>query len=114
MDLSGVFCVADSGVLQDTFLWNSIGMHTCSVWFSNRYGSRNHVDDRANGNDNGPYKNDVAGRPAASNASRIQDRFDDDGRRADLEINQRNGGSLVNLFMFEWDNDSLFSFQQEK
>jgi len=37
MDLSGVFCVADSGVLQDTFLWNSMGMHTCSVWFSNRY-----------------------------------------------------------------------------
>jgi len=35
MDLSGVFCVADSGVLQDTFLWNSMGMHTCSVWFSN-------------------------------------------------------------------------------
>jgi len=33
--LSGVFCVADSGVLQDTFLWNSMGMHTCSVWFSN-------------------------------------------------------------------------------
>jgi len=35
MDLSGVFCVADSGVLQDTILWNSMGMHTCSVWFSN-------------------------------------------------------------------------------
>jgi len=35
MDLSGVFCVADSGVLQDTILWNSVGMHTCSVWFSN-------------------------------------------------------------------------------
>jgi len=35
MDLSGVFCVADSGVLQDTFLWNSMGMHTCSVWLSN-------------------------------------------------------------------------------
>jgi len=35
MDLSGVFCVADSGVLQDTFLWNSMGMHTCSVRFSN-------------------------------------------------------------------------------
>jgi len=35
MDLSEVFCVADSGVLQDTFLWNSMGMHTCSVWFSN-------------------------------------------------------------------------------
>ena len=35
MDLSGVFCVADSGVLQDAFLWNSMGMHTCSVWFSN-------------------------------------------------------------------------------
>jgi len=35
MDLSGVFCVADSGVLQDTFLWNSMGIHTCSVWFSN-------------------------------------------------------------------------------
>jgi len=35
MDLSGVFCVADSGVLQDTFLWNSLGMHTCSVWLSN-------------------------------------------------------------------------------
>jgi len=34
MDLSGVFCVADSRVLQDTFLWNSVGMHTCSVWFS--------------------------------------------------------------------------------
>jgi len=33
--LSGVFCVADSGVLQDTFLWNSMEMHTCSVWFSN-------------------------------------------------------------------------------
>ena len=33
--LSGVFCVADSGVLQDTFPWNSMGMHTCSVWFSN-------------------------------------------------------------------------------
>jgi len=37
MDLSGVFCGADSGVLQDTFLWNSMGMHTCSVWFSNRF-----------------------------------------------------------------------------
>ena len=36
MDLSGVFCVADSGVLQDAILWNSVGMHTCSVWFSNR------------------------------------------------------------------------------
>jgi len=24
-----------SGVLQDTFLWNSMGMHTCSVWLSN-------------------------------------------------------------------------------
>jgi len=35
MDLSGVFCVADSGVLQDVFLWNSMGMHTCSVWLSN-------------------------------------------------------------------------------
>jgi len=35
MDLSGVFCGADSSVLQDTFLWNSMGMHTCSVWFSN-------------------------------------------------------------------------------
>jgi len=35
MDLSGVFCVADSGVLQDTILWNSVGMHTCSVWLSN-------------------------------------------------------------------------------
>mgnify|MGYP007080394802 CR=1 FL=1 len=35
MDLSEVFCVADSGVLQDTILWNSMGMHTCSVWFSN-------------------------------------------------------------------------------
>jgi len=35
MDLSGVFCVADSGVLQDAILWNSVGMHTCSVWFSN-------------------------------------------------------------------------------
>jgi len=35
MDLSGVFCVADSGVLQGTFPWNSMGMHTCSVWFSN-------------------------------------------------------------------------------
>jgi len=35
MDLSGVFCVADSGVLQDTILWNPMGMHTCSVWFSN-------------------------------------------------------------------------------
>jgi len=35
IDLSGVFCVADSGVLQDTILWNSVGMHTCSVWFSN-------------------------------------------------------------------------------
>jgi len=35
MDLSGVFCGAGSGVLQDTFLWNSMGMHTCSVWFSN-------------------------------------------------------------------------------
>jgi len=35
MDLSGVFCVADSGVLQDAFLWNCVGMHTCSVWFSN-------------------------------------------------------------------------------
>jgi len=35
MDLSGVFCVADSGVLQDAILWNSMGMHTCSVWFSN-------------------------------------------------------------------------------
>jgi len=34
MDLSGVFCVADSGV-QDTILWNSVGMHTYSVWFSN-------------------------------------------------------------------------------
>jgi len=30
-----VFCVAHSGVLQDTFLWNSVRMHTCSVWFSN-------------------------------------------------------------------------------
>jgi len=35
MDLSGVFSVADSGVLQDTILWDSVGMHTCSVWFSN-------------------------------------------------------------------------------
>jgi len=35
MDLSGVFCVADSGVLQDTIPWNSMGMHTCSVWVSN-------------------------------------------------------------------------------
>jgi len=35
MDLSVVFCVADSGVLQDTFLWNSMEMHTCSVWLSN-------------------------------------------------------------------------------
>jgi len=35
MDLSGVFCGADSGVLQDSFLWNSMGMHTCSVWLSN-------------------------------------------------------------------------------
>jgi len=35
MDLSGVFCVADSGVLQDTILWNSMGVHICSVWFSN-------------------------------------------------------------------------------
>jgi len=35
MDLSVVFCVADSGILQDTFLWNSVRMHTCSVWFSN-------------------------------------------------------------------------------
>jgi len=35
MDLSGVFCAADSGVLQDAFLWNFMGMHTCSVWFSN-------------------------------------------------------------------------------
>ena len=34
MDLSGVFCVADSGVLQDAILWNSMGMHTCSVWLS--------------------------------------------------------------------------------
>jgi len=38
MDLSGVFCGADSGVLQDAFLWNSMGMHTCSVWFSNNSG----------------------------------------------------------------------------
>jgi len=50
MDLSGVFCVADSGVLQDTFLWNSMGMHTCSVWFSNTIHSKQctmlwHVDD---------------------------------------------------------------------
>jgi len=35
MDLSGVFCVAYSGVLQDTFPWNSVGMYTCSVWLSN-------------------------------------------------------------------------------
>jgi len=35
MDLSGVFCVVDSGVLQHTILWNSVGMHTCSVWLSN-------------------------------------------------------------------------------
>jgi len=35
INLSGVFCVADSGVLQDTSLWNSMGMHTCSVWLSN-------------------------------------------------------------------------------
>jgi len=35
MDLSGVVCVADSGVLQDTILWNSMGMHTCFVWLSN-------------------------------------------------------------------------------
>ena len=35
MDLSGVFCVADSDVLQDTILWSSMGMHTCSVWLSN-------------------------------------------------------------------------------
>jgi len=35
IDVSGVFCVADSCVLQDTFLWNSMGMHTCFVWFSN-------------------------------------------------------------------------------
>jgi len=40
MDLSGVFCVADSGVLQDTILWNSVGMHTCSVWFSNMHDDR--------------------------------------------------------------------------
>jgi len=37
MDLSGVFCVADSGVLQDAILWNSMGMHTCSLWFSNMH-----------------------------------------------------------------------------
>jgi len=37
MDLSGVFCVADSGALQDTFLWNSMRMHTRSVWLSNRH-----------------------------------------------------------------------------
>jgi len=35
MDLSGVFFIADSGVLQDAFLWNSMGMYTCSVWLSN-------------------------------------------------------------------------------
>jgi len=35
MDLSGVFCVADSSVLQDAILWNSMGMYTCSVWLSN-------------------------------------------------------------------------------
>jgi len=35
MDLSGVFCVAESGVLQDAILWNSVGMHTCSVWLFN-------------------------------------------------------------------------------
>jgi len=35
MNLCAVFCVADSHVLQDAFLWNSMGMHTCSVWHSN-------------------------------------------------------------------------------
>jgi len=39
MDLSGVFCVDNSVLTQvffkDTFLWNSMGMHTCSVWLSN-------------------------------------------------------------------------------
>jgi len=35
VDLSGASCVADSGVLQDTCLWNPVGMHTCSVCFSN-------------------------------------------------------------------------------
>jgi len=34
---SGVFCVPDSGVLEDAFLWNSMGMHTCSVWLSNTH-----------------------------------------------------------------------------
>jgi len=37
MDLSGVSLVADSCVLQDTFLWNSMGMHTCSVCLSNSF-----------------------------------------------------------------------------
>jgi len=62
-----------------------------------RHCSRNHADDRVNGNDNGLYRNDAAGRPAASNASRFQDRFDDDGRRFDMEMNQRNGQTCLCL-----------------
>ena len=36
IDLSGVFCVADSDVHQDATLWNSVGMHARSMWLSNR------------------------------------------------------------------------------
>jgi len=34
MDLSGVFCVADSGALQDVILWNSVGMRALAARFS--------------------------------------------------------------------------------
>ena len=66
-------------------------------------------DNRAIGNDNGLYRNDAAGRLGAGNASRHQDRFDDNGRRPDNEMNRRNGGSLAKLFVHEGDNYSLFS-----
>ena len=74
-----------------------------------RQGSRNYADERAIGNDNGLYRNDAAGRLGAGNASRHQDRFDDNGRRFDTEMNRRNGGSLAKLFVHEGEKYSLFS-----
>ena len=63
-----------------------------------RYEGSNRVDDRANvnenglqrneGNDNGLHRNDAV----ASNVPRFHDRFDDNRRRFDMEMNRRNGG----------------------
>jgi len=57
------------------------------------YSGRNHADNGTRGNNDGPC------RSAESNVPRMQERFDDDGRRPDAETNQRNGWSFVSLFV---------------